>query len=180
MEYLEYLPEFLRCVREFRRLGEGLFPAVQELTALMEQAGCEGDPDRASEEGIRRFEKALGLTPGSGDTLEQRRFRILGVFGGNPPFSMGWLREKLQAAYGEGGWTAEASPEEYRLVVGVNASAGGDPQVLRQELREKIPANLTLSMKGIHPETTGIFVGAVLQTEAIYQLEVEEDGAVSS
>lgn len=112
--------------------------------------------------------------------MEQRRFRILGVFGGNPPFSMGWLREKLQAAYGEGGWTAEASPEEDRLVVGVNASAGGDPQVLRQELREKIPANLTLSMKGIHPETTGIFVGAVLQTEAIYQLEVEEDGAVSS
>ena len=98
MEYLEYLPEFLRGVREFRRLGEGLFPAVQELTALMEQAGCEGDPDRASEEGIRRFEKALGLTPGSGDTLEQRRFRILGVFGGTPPFSMGWLREKLQAA----------------------------------------------------------------------------------
>ena len=52
--------------------------------------------------------------------------------------------------------------------------------MLRQELREKIPANLTLSMKGIYPETTGIFVGAVLQTEAIYQLEVEEDGAVSS
>lgn len=180
MEYLDYLPGFFRESREFIRLGEGLWPAVRDLCGAAEDAAREGVPETASEEGVRRFEKALGLTPGAEDTLEQRRLRVLGVFTGNPPFSMGWLRQKLELAFGPEGYLAEDSAAGHWLRVGADLSKGYRPEALEQELREKIPANLVLRMVGMNLESQGVFAGAVLQTAAVYQLEVTEDGAVSS
>ena len=64
--------------------------------------------------------------------------------------------------------------------MGADLSKGYRPEALEQELREKIPANLVLRMVGMNLESQGVFAGAVLQTAAVYQLEVTEDGAVSS
>ena len=180
MEYRDYLPEIFRESREFIRLGEGLWPAVRDVCEAAENAAREGIPETASEEGIRRFEKALGLTPGVEDTLEQRRLRVAGLFTGAPPFSMGWLREKLERAFGPEGYLAEDSAEEHWLRVGADLSWGYRPETLEQELREKIPANLVLRMVGMNLERQQVFAGAFLQTAAVYHLEVTEDGAVSS
>lgn len=180
MEYLDYLPGFFRESREFIRLGEGLWPAVRDLCGAAEDAAREGVPETASEEGVRRFEKALGLTPGTEDTLEQRRLRVLGVFTGTRPFPWGGCGRSWSWPLGRRGiWRRIRRPEHW-LRVGADLSKGYRPEALEQELREKIPANLVLRMVGMNLESQGVFAGAVLQTAAVYQLEVTEDGAVSS
>lgn len=178
MEYLDYLPGLLRESREFQRLGDGVWPEVTAFLTAAEQAAREGSAALASEEGIGRFERMLGLSAVKGEGLEQRRFRVLNALGWQPPFSMGWLRRKLEQTFGAGGYLAEVSAAEHWLRVGVLASMEGDLDTLRAELRERIPANMELYMSALHQAEQGAFWGALLQTGEIYRMEVAENGAV--
>ncbi|MGI5855359.1 MAG: putative phage tail protein [Candidatus Merdivicinus sp.] len=178
MDYLDYLPGILRESREFQRLGAGIWPDVQAFCSAAAAVSLEGAAETASEEGIGRFERMLGISPGKGEGLEQRRFRVKNVLAGSPPFSMGWLRQRLEQTFGMEGYLTEASAVEHWLRVGVDTTAGGSLEVLWQELREKIPANLEIRMSGLHREKQAVYAGALLQTAAVYQMEVRENGAV--
>lgn len=178
MDYLDYLPGLLRESREFQRLGAGIWPDVQMFCGAAAELALEGTAETASEEGIGRFERMLGISPGKRDSLEQRRFRVMNVLAGSPPFSMGWLRQRLEQAFGPEGYLAEASAAEHWLRVGVDASIGSGLEVLWQELREKIPANLEIRMSGLHREKQAVYAGALLQAATVYQMEVRENGAV--
>lgn len=173
MEYLDYLPDVFRESRVFQQIGESLWPDV---AALREQAAGlpeEGIAQTASQEGIARFETMLGISPRPDDSLEQRRLRVLLALMRVPPFSLGWLRQRLEQTFGAQGFLVEDSPEEHWLRVGIRPFSEEDPAMLWTELRQLIPANLELKMSGLYQSETAAFAGARLQNAVFYRMEAE-------
>ena len=173
MEYLDYLPDIFQDTLEFRRFGQWVWLTVVNVREGIAAVTDEAIPQTASEEGISRFESMLGLPDGSGDSLEKRRFRVLMALAGTPPFSMGWLRQRLESTFGKDGFLAEDSPEEHWLRVGISASSNEDLNTLWNELRQRIPANLDLKMCALHQESQNVFSGAFMQSAEFYRMEVE-------
>ena len=178
MTYVDYLPEFLREIRDFQGFGTGTEPETEWIRDWCRKVQDECSAETAGEEGISRFERMLGLQNRGTLTLEQRRMRILGMLRNLPPFSMGWLLEKLSADCGEGNYYASQDTVHFRLQVGVDQKLEGSIESLYRSLRRTIPANVELHMGMLcRMRTPGRF-GVLMWVGEIICGKEQEDGAV--
>ena len=164
MTYLDYLPGFLRGIRDFQGLGTGTEPETEWVRNWCRKVQDECGAETAGEEGLSRFERMLGLQDQGTLTLEQRRMRVLGMLRNLPPFSMGWLLEKLLADCGEGNFYATQDTEHFRLQVGVDQKLEGSIASLYHSLRQSIPANMELHMGLLYRTKMPGRFGGVMRT----------------
>lgn len=95
---IEYLPEFLRDIREYDAiLTLAIEPKVIDLFQGTEGAMNEQFIDTASEYGVVRWERMLGIVPKSGQTLENRKFTIKTRINEQPPYTLRALKQKIEA-----------------------------------------------------------------------------------
>ena len=71
----------------------------------------------APEHAIREYEKVLKINPSNQDSLEFRRIRVLNRLSMSPPFSLPYLREKLNTIIGIGKYTCTVDYTNYTLYV---------------------------------------------------------------
>lgn len=147
MEYKTYLPEVLEEVRDFQGLGAGFDPETEEFRGLAESLAEETWAPAATEWGISAMERLYCLHPLPGENLEQRRFRVMGRIQSRPPYSMGWLRERLAESCGPDGFSAEDDGINCCLTVCAGAGSLENYGILRKTLRQQIPANVELRMQ---------------------------------
>ena len=178
MDYGKYLPDILKEIEDFAGLGTGFDPETELLRGKMIGVSEECMAETASEEGIARFERLFGLRPGAGDSLEERRVRVMGRFRGLPPYSIGWLREILAADCGEDGFSVSQDPEEFWLRVSVTERQKNYAETLGQRLREQIPAAVVLRMAVLHQPQYTAGMGVILQVGTRWSWEEQENGAV--
>lgn len=171
MEYRDYLPDFLREIRDFGGLADGFDPEAEAFRLLCAKAADECFPETAGEEGLSRFERMLSITPKPGSSLEARRVAVTARLRNIPPFSLGWLWDKLAADCGADGFSVREDPQEMQLWVSV--SSGTLAAALRPALRESIPAAVELTMSILSREETNARYAAVLQTGGTISWEVE-------
>lgn len=178
MNYLNYLPEFLREIKDFQGLGDGFDPETGNLREWSGQSAGECCAESAGEDGISRFERMLGIQNTGGLSLEQRRAQVLGRLRNLPPFSMGWLLEKLRADCGDGNFYASEDTEHFRLQVGVAQKEAGSIQSLYDSLRQTIPANMELRMGLLYQYPLSGRFGVVIRTGDIIKGKERENGTV--
>ena len=140
---IEYLPEFLRDVREFDAI---LRVSEQPEMVLLWDAKDAAMDDQfimdATENGVSRWEKILGIVPKATDTLDIRKFSILAKLNGQLPFTITTLKEKLKTLCGEKGYKVELYANDYTLFVGIAAYAKTNFEDVRLLLKRIVPANL--------------------------------------
>lgn len=163
MKYVTYLPDVLKEIQDFSAFGQAIDPETDQIRTRMIGAAEECFPQSASEAGIARFENMFGIRPDASDSLEQRRFRILGRFRNLPPFSMGWLREKLAADCGIGNFSVFEDVHQSLLRVSISASLRDMAELLFADLRENIPAAVVLKMGILHQPDTSAGISVLLQ-----------------
>lgn len=119
----QYYPRWFREILDFQSL---CYTEKQELTALAEamaQIRKNLFVQTMDEGTTAQWESILRILYTPGETLDYRRLRVLNRLALRPPFTLQFLRQKLEAIFGPGNWTAEMDYPHYTLLVEMLAAS---------------------------------------------------------
>jgi len=169
MRYLDLLPEALRQVRDFSALDRALTPLCTAFYEKAEALLTEVNAATATEYGIARLERMLGLSADTltlvereGLTLDERRFRLQGIIAGRGVLSERRLQALLDEMFGAGRSFFTLDRESCRLTISFDGSYADRRTMIAQDIQSKIPANLTLSLAICKQMGTHLHAGAAL------------------
>lgn len=106
---LEY-PPIIWNIKEIQIANKIIEPWLEKLTKDIEEVDEDILITTATERGIARREKILGITPQATDSLEDRRYRVLVKWYDTYPYTENNLRERLDALVGAGNYTLTITP----------------------------------------------------------------------
>ena len=162
MRLKKHLPEFISDIREFQELNKTCSVEIDELRIRLEQLQENQFIEIANEEGLRKYEQLLKLN--STNDVELRHFNILNKYNSTIPFSMMWLRNTLNTTVGRGDFLMELDNAKYELTISVVKNKEHLIDVLKKDLRKKIPANIVLNINVLNPIEDTLYTGFYIQT----------------
>lgn len=143
---IEYLPQVLQDVREYKALMESEQPEIAGLWSALEEALKDQFISEATINGVLRLEKILKIAPKATDSLYDRRFRILARINEQLPYTFRGLEEKLTALCGADGYTVELIHGSYTLKVKIELVVRKQYDEVGQLLNRILPANLIIDL----------------------------------
>jgi len=143
---LDYLPSVISDTLEFQQLANAENPEIDSLWVAHEEVFNTQFIDALNEEGCRRWEKILKVSPMGTDTLADRRFRILTHLNAELPYTLNQLKNLLASLCGANGYTLELLNDEYKLIVRITLTAKKSIVDVEKMLKRVIPANLILDL----------------------------------
>lgn len=165
-----YLPGFLREVEELNETARAEENEVERLYTRMDQTWNAGFIRTTDLQGIKRWERLLGIKPYSGDTLEERRSAVLSRWNQQLPYSLARLKERLDAAVGRPNYELDVRYGRYELELVLVDQAYRVMQETRDMTKAMIPANLLLIFAGRFPVTVPVDIryGSRLELQSEY------------
>lgn len=139
-----YLPDYLRDVRELRAIADAGTPVFSRLAAAQRQMLNDQFVSTAGESALRRYEQMLGISRAASDSLDDRRFKVLSKINNQLPYSMRWLRQKLDTLFGTGNYQIVRDVSTHKLAVEADVQFESVIVALYDDLRQSVPANLVL------------------------------------
>ncbi len=137
------LPDYFKPIIEFQKIMEAYGYALDRFETEMEHVYSNNYIATADDNTLSFWEKNLGLYDSYGKTLEYRRERILQRFNIVPPFSIGYLRAKLdELFYGE--YELNADSSQCTLQIKVTSDRYEALNMLYVLLWDIIPAHLQI------------------------------------
>lgn len=173
---IEYLPEFLRDVKEYEAiLTLAEQPEMVALWEAEENALNDQFVVDSTENGVSRWEKILGIIPKATDSLEMRKFSILTRTNEQLPFTLTTLNEQLKSLCGEDGYEVKLDAANYILSVKVALTAKSNFNDVNLLLKRVVPANMIidLSLKYNQQNVISAFTHESLQNFTHEQLRNE-------
>lgn len=162
MRLKKYLPEFVSNIKEFQELDKTCSVEIDKLRNKLQQLQDNQFIETANEEGLRKYEQLLNLN--STNNVELRRFNILNKYNSTIPFSMMWLRNTLNTTVGRGDFLMELDNTKCVLTIGVVKNKEHLIEVLKKDLRKKIPANMVLNINVLSSIEDALYTGFYIQT----------------
>ena len=163
MQLKAYWIPKIREVDEFQKLADAEQPEVDLLKQKVAQFPKEIIVNSATNVGLSRYESMLGLHKMA--TTDLRRTSILQNLNNSLPFTMPYLKNLLNSVIGEGDYWLTV--EKYHLELGIIATKEDLLEMLREDLRKKIPANIGTSVKVLESIDTSCYTGFYIQTADI-------------
>lgn len=160
MQLKEYWIPKIREIDEFQKLADAEQPEVDLLKQKVKQFPKEIVVNSATNVGLSRYESMLGLHKMA--ITDLRRTNILQNLNNSLPFTMIYLKNLLNSVIGKGDYWLTI--EGYRLELGVIATKEELLEMLREDLRKKIPANMGTSVKVLESIDTNYYTGFYVQT----------------
>lgn len=152
-QLIEYLPEFLRDVREYKAiLTDGVQPEIEALFKAIERVLNNQFIETSDEYGVSRWEKMLGITPQSTYTLDERKFTILTRMNEQLPYTMTSLSQRLENLCGKDGYSIALDANAFTLSVGVALTAQSSLKDVSAMLENVVPANIVLNLHLIYEQ----------------------------
>lgn len=142
-----YLPEFIQEYREIKHIMNSEQPEIQKLEDETEIIKDNQFILTCDLNGITRFEKLLGITPLSDDTLESRKSRVISRWNDMIPYTYEVLRDKLNLICGEGNYLMIPNFNDYELEIMVSLPLCGQADELDYMLSYMIPANIVVTSR---------------------------------
>ena len=153
LHLIEYIPHIIRDVDEYKALlNDGEQPQITSLWGALENALNDQFIVDATENGVKRWEKILGIFPKGTATLDERKFTILARINEELPFTMNMLKSKLETLCGaEGeGYTLSLNANQYRLIVKIALISVSKYQDVQELLNRIVPANMIIDLSIIY------------------------------
>lgn len=168
----EYLPETLKDVIDLKLLNEDLDIELEQLDGYITGIGKEVIVKSASLYGIQKWEKALGITPKDGDSLETRRFRVNNLLTSKLPYTYRWLIKKLTQITGSpSGYTLNINQADYAITIVLSGLDTNMMIEVQKQLRNAIPSNMVLEIGGPPLVSADIKVGMALRIGTKYKID---------
>lgn len=141
-----YLPPVVREVDVFQQIATAQNPEFNLLQSRIVQTFSERFIQTATEYGVKRWESLLLISPKVGETLEQRKERILTYLNIKTPYTWRMLENMLVAYLGDGNFKLRYDNEQTKLFLTLNwlsYYAYADIELLFNNV---LPANIIFDM----------------------------------
>lgn len=173
---IDYIPHIIRDVREYKAImNDAEQPEMVEIWNAFDNALNDQFILDATENGVSRWEKILGIIPKATLTLDERKFTILTRINEQLPFTITTLNEQLKSLCGADGYVVQLNANAYTLIVKVALVAVQNFTDVQQLLNRIVPANLIVQLSIIYNthEVLRDFTHAGLSAYTHYQLRNE-------
>lgn len=143
---LDYLPLFIQEYEEIQTIMDTHEKSVNFAWKGVENVLNDQFVNDAAENGVKRWETILNLTPKDTYTLEERRFNVLARLKEQPVFTMETLKKVLAAMCDESGYTVSLNHERYILSVKLSLGNENNIEAAKLLLKRMVPANIVISI----------------------------------
>ena len=141
----EYWPRYLQELVEFQQIANAEQPEFEKAVSDVKSAADDFFLVSLTEYGCKRWEKIMDLSVAPGDTLQERRERILIKYLDQFPYTFRTLLKYLSTVSEEFAVTLDEN--SYDLFVRIRLEGYSQRDALVATLGQMIPANLVLRMK---------------------------------
>lgn len=163
---INYLPEFLQDIIEYKVIMATEDIEIEKIKEEINKSVNESSIENATEMGVTRYEKILGIRTNSSLSLEDRKFLIKNKFLNRAPFTVMWLKNKLENLCGKDNYIIDINYDELYLDIQIGYMFAEATEELRKDLRNIIPANITINVNFWYIENINVKTGiAIQQTE---------------
>lgn len=142
-----YLPDVLRDVKEMRAIMDAETPEVQALWAACEDCMNDQFIADATENGVARREKILGITPYTTDTLDDRKFRLLAKYNEDTPYTRNRLKNMLASLCGDDGFFVTFLTGNFTVNVKVALAVKKQKEIIEELLERVLPYNMVFTVE---------------------------------
>lgn len=139
---IDYLPTFIQGYYEIKVIMDSEQESFNEVWLNAENVLANQFAEDATEEGVLRYEKILGITPKGTSTLDERKFGILTKINGQLPYTMESVEKSLTSLCGADGYTMELDANNYKLHVKLDLSNESNFNAVCDMLNAMLPANI--------------------------------------
>lgn len=143
---IEYMPPFLKNIREYNKIFDAEDIELQNLNASMNLLLTEVIVNSACSFGLDRYEKIYGIKTAS-TNIEARRAAILTKINSRVPFTYVWLYNQLKENFGEDGFKINIDYENYQIEIIINSICSEVADIFIESLYDKLPANMQQSFR---------------------------------
>ena len=140
---INYLPLFMQGYFEMQKIMETEQVEIDRLWLEAENALADQFILEATENGVKRWESMLEISPKDTDTLDERKFRILTKLNQELPYTLRKLEQALTNLCGVDGYSVEVNAAEYHILVKLALSNEKNYSEVVSILKKMIPANMT-------------------------------------
>lgn len=169
MQLKDYWIQKVKDIYEFQCIAEAEQSEVDMLKSKVKSFPSEIIVKTATNEGLARYEKQLGIERAA--TRDERVDTILMNLNNSLPFTRKYLINLLDNVLGHMNY--EVSVKGYNLSLKVDSSKENVFNILRKELRKKIPANIGMSVNILESINADQFIGMYVRTADTITIEVE-------
>lgn len=145
MKLIEYLPSFFKDIREFKQVFQVEDEEIEKLKGQIEKILQEVIVDVSEDYGLQRYEKIYNISNNVMD-LSNRRFNILSKINNRLPYSLNWLKNKLNSTIGKENYTLTIDYNKYSMEINVAILFKDIAILLNKDLKEQLPANLQVTI----------------------------------
>lgn len=143
-ELLKLLPPWYREVAEYQQICNAEAQQLQTAALATQSIADNFYFQTMNLAGVQMWEQIFNITPNPAtETLAFRRARVLNRISMRPPYTLGFLYQKLDELVGPGLWSVEVDYANYALTI----EAGAEDQSYWQELAYTVnhikPAHIT-------------------------------------
>ena len=143
---LDYLPSVMMELLEFQALASTENPEITSLWSAIDDIINDQFVNDATENGVKRWESMLEISPKGSDSLDVRKFRIISRLNEELPYSYRKLEQQLRTLCGDAGYSLLLQGNTYTLTVRVDLSAKGKYDEVDALLRRVVPANIVIDL----------------------------------
>ncbi len=141
---INYLPEFLQNIDEFKKLFDALEYEIHKVSAYQAELLNGQFIYDCNEKYIEAFEKLLGISAFD-DDIDKRRKNIILKFNEKLPYTVFRLKESLSLICGEKNFAVFIFYDEYKVILRINFNSNEIIDV--QKLADRmIPANMLVDI----------------------------------
>lgn len=140
---LEYLPQYMQEFLHIQHIMNAEQPEFDLAWGESENALNNMFISHANENGIKRWETMLGISPKDTDTLEERRFRLQMHMQQDLPYTFIKLKEALTIICGAGNFSINLQHKNYHIEIKIALTNANNYEEVVKLLQKMIPANMT-------------------------------------
>lgn len=149
-QLINYLPHYLQEYAEMREIMKAEQSEIDKAWVMAEDALADQFILDATENGVRRWENLLGVSPKDTDTLDERKFRILTRLNQELPYTMRKLEQTLTNLCGANGYSIILTAANYHILVKLALANANAYEEVKKVLKKMIPANMVQEVQIMH------------------------------
>lgn len=144
---IDYLPIFIQNYAEIKAIMDAEQISIESAWIAAENVMNDQFVTESTENGVKRWERILSITPKATFTLDERKFNILARLNEQLPYTLESLKSALTMLCGSDGYVLKLDTDRYSLIVKLALANENNIDAVVGLLDKMIPANIVKNVE---------------------------------